>query len=105
MRDHHRAPPALPAGKAWSAAFCSSSLSTTASGVATVAGTGPGSPSTLQRTGRSGTAKASSTIRIEVVHDVEERHVLAGLPRQDLVHQGDRPDAPHRLLDGRLGLR
>ena len=36
--------------------------------------------------------------------DLDERHVLARLARQRLVHEGDRADAPHRLLDRRLGL-
>ena len=40
--DEHHRPPPPPAGKAWSAAFWSSSVSTTASGVATAAGTRPG---------------------------------------------------------------
>ena len=97
-------PPPPPAGKAWSAAFWSSSLSTTASGVATAAGTTPGSPSTMQRIGRSGTAKASSAMRVRSRDDVEEGHVLARLAGEDLVHQGDRPHPADRLLDGGLGL-
>ena len=51
------------AGKAWSMAFWSSSLSTTDSGVATVAGRNPASPSTVKRTGRSSDDIPSSTMR------------------------------------------
>ncbi len=37
-------------------------------------------------------------------NDLDERHVLPGFPRQGLVHQRNRPDAPHGFLDRRLGL-
>ena len=48
---------------AWSTAFCMSSLSTTASGVATSPGSSPASPSTTKWIARSGDDDASSTSR------------------------------------------
>ena len=50
-------------GKAWSTAFWSSSVSTTAMVVETWPGTAPASPSTVNDTGRSGDETLSSTTR------------------------------------------
>ena len=48
-----------PRGNAWSTAFCMSSLSTTASGVATSPGSSPASPSTSKRRSRVGRRRRS----------------------------------------------
>ena len=106
--DHHPTRLAragrAPGGKAWSTAFCSSSLSTTASGVATVAGRMPASPSTVKLHGVVRRGQPLLDHADERPHDLDEGDVVAGLPGQRLVDERDGADAPHRLLDGRLRL-
>ena len=51
-----------PPGEPWSKAFCTSSVSTTARGMASSPGASPMAPATRMRTGRSGVVNPSSTI-------------------------------------------
>ena len=98
-------PPPLPSGNPWSTAFCSSSVSTTDSGVATRAGIRPPSPASEKCTGPVGRLQALLGEAQQRADDLDERDVVAGLPRQRLVDEGDRADPAHRLRHRRLGLR
>ena len=98
-------PPPLPSGKPWSTAFCISSVSTTDSGVATLAGMRPPSPSSSKCTGPIRRLQALLGEAQQRPHDLDERDVVTGLPRQRLVDERDRADAAHRLRHRRLGLR
>ena len=65
---------------------------------------GPGVAGDLEQDRVVGRHEALLDHADERAHDLEEGHFLAGLVRQRLVHECDRTDAAHRLLDGGLGL-
>ena len=98
-------PPPLPSGKPWSTAFCISSVSTTDSGVATLAGIRPPSPASVKSHRAVRRLQALLGEAQQRPHDLDEGDVVAGLARQRLVHEGDRADPPHRLGDRRHRLR
>ena len=85
-------------------AFWSSSLSTTDSGVATVAGRNAGVA--LDREAHRPVLRGHALLDHagQRPHDLDEGDVVARLPRQRLVHEGDGADAAHRLLDRHLRL-
>ena len=98
------AAPATPSGNAWSTAFCISSLSTTASGVATSPGSSPASPSTMKRIRMLGRRRRVLDEPRQRPHDLVEAHDVAGVARQRLVHDRDRADPPLRLRERGPGL-
>ena len=87
-------------GKPCCSAFCSSSVSTMASGVATAAGSSPNEPVIFGDHPDLGRGHLPGHHR-DPVRDVVEVHDLIRRVRQRLVHDRDRPDPADRLVQRR----